>query len=266
MVNVNYKDGANQLQLDKKSAPFNFIWVACSGRGTVVKVDTKTGKVLGEYRSTPESQGWGDPSRTTVDLDGSVWLTNRADVGPDGFGTIVHIGLKENNQCEDRNSSGIIDTSTGLGDIRPWANATGTRNVTTAYDECIVHDTVVNSKGTRHVSIDANNDVWVGGWLLRNFDLIQGGRFDVPFSGTIIQSEPAAVDDNNGYGGYGGLIDEQGVIWSARPLLRWDTALSLTGDNGDPPGPDIGPPTVGTNWTGRKSDVEDDSYGLCIDS
>ncbi len=26
-----------------------------------------------------------------------------------------------------------------------------------------------------------------------------------------------------GYGGYGSLEDKNGVIWSAEPLLRWDT-------------------------------------------
>ena len=40
-----------------------------------------------------------------------------------------------------------------------------------------------------------------------------------------------------GYGGYGGLIDLNGVLWSARPLLRWDPSLPLTGTNG-------------VNWTG----------------
>ena len=44
----------------------------------------------------------------------------------------------------------------------------------------------------------------------------------------------------------GGLIAGKGVIWSARQLLRWDTALALTGANS----------TCDSH----------DSYGLCIDS
>lgn len=257
LVNVNHNSpNGDQLQLDSVATPFDFIWVAASSRGTVVKIDTKTGAILGEFRSTPSSQGNGNPSRTTVDSDGSVWVANRADVFG-GFGAVVHIGLEENNQCEDRNGNGVIDTSAGLADIRAWLDPSGARGVATANDECIVHYTQVNSRGSRHVSVNANNDVWVSGVSLSNFDLIKGGRFDVPGSGTIIRSELSV-----GFGGYGGLIDPNGVIWSAQNLLRWDTANPLVGANGDPAGPSIGPPAAGTNWSGQFLD----SYGLCIDS
>ena len=244
LVNANHDAPNNdQLQLDSIATPFNFIWVAVSSKGTVAKIDTNTGAVLGEFRTTPSSQGAGNPSRTTVDNDGSVWVANRTNVSG-GFGTVLHIGLAENGQCEDRDGSGTIETSAGLGDVRPWTDASGARSVATAADECIVHYTQVNSQGTRHVSVDANNDVWVSGVGLPNFDLVKGGRYDVPGSGTIIDSETSV-----GYGGYGGLIDGNGVIWSARNLLRWDTALPLTGSNGG-------------NWDGYSHD----SYGLCIDS
>jgi hypothetical protein len=258
LVNVNHKAPNNdQLQLDSKATPFGFIWVAVSSEGTVVKIDTETGTILGKFRTTPSSQGSGNPSRTTVDNDGSVWVANRNDVS-NGFGTVMHIGLLENGQCEDRNGNGVIDTSTGLGDVKAWIDASGTRGVDTADDECIVHYTEVKSRGTRHLSIDANNDVWVGGYSLRNFDLIKGGRYDVPGSGQIIRSETSV-----GFGGYGGLMDPNGVIWSANRLLRWDVVNPLTGPNGDPVGPSIGPPAAGTNWSGQTSP---DSYGLCIDS
>ena len=109
-VNVNHNAPNNdQLQLDSVPTPFGFIWVAVSSEGTVVKIDTETGEVLGEYSTTPSSHGWGNPSRTTVDNDGSVWVTNRQNVS-NGYGTVVHIGLLENGQCEDRNDNGVIDT------------------------------------------------------------------------------------------------------------------------------------------------------------
>ncbi len=267
LINVVH-DPSDQLQLDDTIEAFNFIWVAVSSEGTVVKIDTLTGAVLGEYRTTPQNQGLGNPSRTTVDRDGSVWVANRNNVS-NGFGTVIHIGLEENGQCEDRHDGAgggpdnIIQTSTGLGDVRGWTDDSGTRGVETALDECIVHYTEVNSKGTRHVSVDTNNDVWVGGTGLRNFDLVKGGRYDVVNSGTIIRSETSV-----GFGGYGGLIDGD-VIWSARSLLRWDVANPLSGANGDPAGLDIGPPILDpntnlpSNWAGQ-SGV--DSYGLCIDS
>ncbi len=233
LVNLSL-DPADQLQLDNRVQLNGFLWVAVSGKGTVVKIDTDTGQVLGEYWSSPSGQPK-NPSRTTVDMNGNVWTANR-----DG-NSVVHIGLVEEDQCVDRNNNGVIDTSTGLNDIRPWSNAGGADTnggVSTAEDECILHYTRVHSSGTRHVSVDENNDVWVSGTGGRNFDLLDGD------TGQIIRTEWSV-----GYGGYGGLIDGNGVIWSAAPLLRWDTSKPLTGPNGG-------------NWTGYGHD----SYGLCIDS
>ncbi|HWJ02281.1 MAG TPA: PKD domain-containing protein, partial [Verrucomicrobiae bacterium] len=97
---------------------------------------------------------------------------------------------------------------------------------------------LVQSWGTRHVSVDKNNDVWVSGISGRQFDLIDGT------TGKIKRSEGSV-----GFGGYGGLIDKNGVIWSSNQLLRWDTANPLSGSNG-------------VNWKGYYHD----SYGLGIDS
>lgn len=219
-------DPSDQLQLDDTTTAFNFIWVAVSSKGTAVKIDTLTGAVLGEYKTAPG--GARNPSRTTVDKDGSVWVGNRS-----GSGSVVHIGLKENGQWIDRNGNGVCDTSTGLGDVKAWSSG----GASAAADECIIHYVTGVSSGTRHVSVDANNDVWVGGTGQRTFHLISGGLG----GGTIIRSEPSV-----GYGGYGGLIDSAGVIWSARRLLRWDTALPLTNAN--------------------STRYSHDSYGLGIDS
>jgi hypothetical protein len=160
------------------------------------------------------------------------------------MGSVTHFGLAENGQCVDRDGNGVIDTSTGLGDIKDWTNAGGADTlggVSTAADECILQYVRVNSNGTRHVAVDANNDVWVSGIGGRYFDLIDSA------TGLIVRQEGSV-----GYGGYGGLIDGNGVIWSTGSghLLRWDTALPLLGPNGDPGGLDIGPPVDGT-WAGQ---------------
>ncbi|HEV8431561.1 MAG TPA: RHS repeat-associated core domain-containing protein [Pyrinomonadaceae bacterium] len=225
---------ANQLQLDHTAREFDFLWVSVSSKGTIVKINTKTGQVLGEYFTSPAGQPK-NPSRTTVDLNGNVWATNR-----DG-NSVVHVGLVENGQCVDRNGNGLIETSTGFGDIKAWTNAGGANTnggVSTAADECIIHYTKVNSFGTRHVSVNKDNDIWVSGTSGRRFDLLDG------VTGQIKRAEPTT-----GFGGYGGLIDPNGVIWSSNPMLRWDTALPLTGPNGG-------------NWRG----FNHPSYGLCIDS
>ena len=227
-IELNLVSVGDELKLDDTTTPFGFIWVAVSTKNTIVKINTDTGAVVGEYRSAPQPSGRGDPSRTTVDKNGSVWVGNR------GGGGIVHIGLEENGRCIDRNMNGVIDTSTGLNDIRDWPGSTAAE----AVDECIIHWTQNNGSDARHISVDANNDVWVSGITARNFELVDGD------TGAILRSEASV-----GYGGYGGLIDKNGVIWSGRPLLRWDTANPLTGPSGG-------------NWTGYGHD----SYGICIDS
>ena len=254
LINVNYTDVADQLQLNSMSEPVNFIWIAVSTNGTVVKIDTKTGAVLGEFHTAPAGMGL-NPSRTTVDNKGNVWVTNRDESGfvaanavapgvppvARNMGSAVYIGLEEAGECVDRDGSGTIDTSSGLGDVKSWTN-TGSADTlggaSTAEDECILNFVRVNSTGTRHVSVDTNNDVWIGGTGGRFFDLVDAD------TGSIIRQEPSV-----GYGGYGGLIDGSGVIWSSNRLLRWDTTLPLTGVNGG-------------NWIGYSHD----SYGLCIDS
>jgi hypothetical protein len=150
--------------------------------------------------------------------------------------------LEENNQCQDRNNVPGIQTSH---DTNPLGWTTtgspgGTPGVGNAEDECIVHYTTVSSCNTLHLSIDAANNVWVSGiYCGRPWDLVKGGRYDTPDSGTILRSLPGF----NGYGGFWGLTDPSGIIWSSNPLLRWN-----------PDGDEL----LGT-YSG-------DSYGLCIDS
>ncbi|HEV8427371.1 MAG TPA: RHS repeat-associated core domain-containing protein [Pyrinomonadaceae bacterium] len=233
MINLTHNP-AEQLQLDETSHSFKFMWVAVSTKGTVVKINTETGQIIGEYFTSPNGQPR-DPSRTTVDHNGNVWNTNRAG------NSVVHIGLVENGQCVDRNGNGVIDTSTGFNNIRPWTNAGNADTnggVSTAQDECILHYTRVNSFGTRHVAVNTDNDIWVSGTSGQRFDLIDG------VTGQIKRAELSV-----GFGGYGGLIDRNGVIWSANPMLRWDTSKPLNGPNG-------------VNWRGYSHP----SYGLCIDS
>ncbi len=58
-------DPADQIQLDNRTQLKGYIWVAVSTKGTIVKIDTETGTVLGEYWTSPSDQPR-DPSRTTT--------------------------------------------------------------------------------------------------------------------------------------------------------------------------------------------------------
>lgn len=221
LINVDHAI-ADQLQLLDVGEAFDFIWVAASARGTIIKIDTNTGDILGEYKSAPDGRAR-NPSRTTVDANGNVWAGNRAEVTPTG--SVIHIGLLENGQCVDRNANGLIDTSTGLGDIRPWLNPGGVDNgggVSTADDECIIHYVRTAGTAVRTVAVDGANNVWVGGWNNRIHELYDS-------SGSLVGGSTF----NLGCGGYGGLVDGNGILWSAtmfpNELLRFDPATS-TGD------------------------------------
>ena len=215
LVNVNHDPpNGNQLQLNRLSGTFPFIWVALSQRCTIAKVNTATGAILGEYRTLADGVSCSQSSRTTVAIDGSVWVGHR---GPGG---VTHVGLNELNQCIDRNNSGTIETSSGYGDVRPWPGVSPS-NIANAADECILNFVDTDAQGfadTRHVSIDPNNNLWIGSYVSRRFVRVNGvtGVMDL----TTLRTSGVTC------GGYGGLIDKNGVIWSSNGsafgLFRWD--------------------------------------------
>ncbi len=279
---VNLDTGAgDRVQVRQLAEPLPYIWVAKSGANRIVRIDTDTGDVLGEYRSAPADLS-GNPSRTTVDLFGNVWAGNRDEAG-DGLGSVVKIGLVVGGTrvdaagtpdadgeyleppfdyctCVDRDSDGRIHTSRpsvgyplawpdvtdGQGGDRDDCQAAGPALVEDAEDECILVYQRVNGTKTRHVSVDANNNVWVGtkeGG--REFDLLDGE------TGAILASFSL------GYGGYGGLVDGNGVLWSSTPgaehtILRYDTNKTVTTDD--------------DTWTVIDTPHSYNSYGLGLDA
>eukprot|EP00977_Amphora_coffeiformis_P028015 scaffold34682_cov243-Amphora_coffeaeformis.AAC.12 len=217
------------VSLINEVAATKFLWVAASGRGTIIKIDTQTGTVKGEYRTAPAGRGH-NPSRTTVDSIGNVWTGNRNEAEVrEGvvYGSVVKVGLKEIGACVDRDgdqdiktSSGVWDASTETFDALDWPNDDPSADgdgVHEAVDECIlVYARTPNAGAVRHVSIDAANDVWVGGYqgYPRWFHKLNSTN------GDILQSV------SFGCGGYGGLVDQNGILWSASQsnsrLLRYD--------------------------------------------
>jgi DNA-binding beta-propeller fold protein YncE len=249
VINLNHTAPNNdQLQINPPGSarPFPFVNIACSARGTAVRIDVDTGAIIGEYFTAPGGMGR-DPSRTTVDKLGNVWVANRAEGGQSGGqakGSMVRIGLvlggtRGNKNMDgsftpnplgeylqgpflystvvDRDGDGLIRTSRGLANILPWTNAGAADThggVSTAADEAIITYTRVTGTGARTVAIDANNDVWVGGLNDLDHEKISGVS-GLPVPGTQF---------NVGAGGYGGLVDGAGVLWSARGgsgLLRF---------------------------------------------
>lgn len=272
IINLNHDPNHDQLQLNNFAKPFRYINVPASARGTVVRVvtdsdsDIPEGTIVGEYRAAPEGRGL-NPSRTTVDIRGNVWTGNRGEV-EDDKGSVVKIGIviggtrcnadgTDNpdgeyvrldsdkltyNTCIDRDGDGLIRTSKGLGDILGWPDNTDGAGgadgiVQDAVDECIlVYQRVPDAPGVRHVSVDRENNVWVGGhppdedghYYPTMFHKLKGK------TGAIVDSFDASEDTGFGCGGYGGTIVNNNfdqilgndVLWSASvyqdKLLRYD--------------------------------------------
>ncbi|PWF55218.1 hypothetical protein C7C56_003045 [Massilia glaciei] len=180
---------------------FPFIWIANSGEGTISKLDVATGVELGRYRTGP---GNGNPSRTTVDQDGNVWVGNRNN------NTITKVGLKEFNQCVDRNGNGAIETSTGGKDIKAWTGNFGDgQGIVNASDECVLQHVALKADGVstpqdiRTIAIDKDNNVFAGGNNVGSIFKVNGT------TGKIIK----AANTKGSF--YGGLIDKDGNLWAA---------------------------------------------------
>jgi YVTN family beta-propeller protein len=229
--------------------PFNHIWVALSGRGTAVRINTNhvdadgrvtladsiagSGAVFGEYRTAPQGRPT-NPSRTTVDKNGDVWVTNR-DEGSGGLGSVSKLSASPTGTT----STGVWNGSSF--NVLAWSNA---GNADTAGGTSTAADSAnllyVRTAGTnaRTIAVDKNNDVWVGGY---------GDKEHQLYDGTTGAAKSAIVN-LGGNSGYGGLIDGNGVLWSAgwafSSLSRFDPATNVQSDH----------------------NVGGGSYGLAVDS
>lgn len=237
-------DGHVRLN-DVVLTPFNHIWVALSGRGTVARIDTNAAAgtytatqaggpiVLGEYRTAPEGQA-ANPSRTTVDANGDVWVGNRDQGGGELGGSVAKISANPTGTT----STGIWNGSTfnALG----WSNAGGVDTdggTDTASDSAnLLYVRTPGVNNIRAVAVDANNDVWVGG----NNNFSSADRPHQLLDGTTGAYEvgPGTSFVSGSRGGYGMVVDGNGVVWASgldgNGMVRYDPATSTTTniDNG----------------------------------
>ncbi|WGZ93853.1 MAG: Ig-like domain-containing protein [Candidatus Thiothrix putei] len=218
-VGIDTKGGTLKLSFKDDGTTnqtFPYIWIANSGEGTISKLDVKTGQELGRYRTGP---GNGNPSRTTVDQDGNVWVGNRNN------NTITKVGLKEFGQCIDRNGNGDIDTSTGSTDVKPWDGYFGDgQGIANAQDECVLQHVTLSAPGVstpsdiRMVAIDKDNNVFTGGHYVKSIYKVNGK------TGEII----GATNTQGSF--YGGFVDKDGNLWATHRSDGYGVIIKVSND------------------------------------
>jgi streptogramin lyase len=190
------------LELDDESVSLAFIWIANSGEGTVSKLDTITGQELGRYTVC------NNPSRTSVDLYGDVWVACRSDGG------VSKIHVYENN-CIDKNQNGQIETSR---DNNGDGKISGGEMLAKGSDECVRFITYPGGSCQRAAGVDKDNYAWVGeynGKVIRRLH---------PDDGHVVQQVSIGTNP------YGLAIDSKGIIWisgrGTSQLVRVDPATN----------------------------------------
>jgi streptogramin lyase len=207
---------AGELVLDSEELVLGlkYLWVANSQDDTVSQLDTHTGLEVGRYAVCD------DPSRTSVDLWGNVYVGCRGD---DRVAKII----VDEKLCPDRNENTFTDTSRDLdGDGRVRDNEV----LPLGEDECvawIVQPLGADLEATfRGVAVDRWGKPWVGTmWEAgeRGFVVLQ---LD-PFTGAVTREIPDLPT-----GVYGMALDQRGRLWGAGR----DTGMLLRVDvEEDPP-------------------------------
>jgi hypothetical protein len=168
----------------------SYIWVANSAEGTISKIDTQTMVEEGRYQAKPAG---GDPSRTSVNLQGDVAVANRN-------GGVAKFWANPED-CVDRNGQPGIQTSGGGADIMPWGQ-----------DDCLAWYTELTCSSNRPAAWtagewNAGTCAYEGGnlWTVcdSNAHLLDGE------TGAIVQT--VALDPSAFV--YGGAADSDGNFW-----------------------------------------------------
>jgi len=180
-------DEEGALILDSRRVGRNHIWIANTGAGQVVKLDTRTREEIGRYYTGT------DPSRTSVNSGGDVYVGNRRG------GSVTKISGAGDETCPDTNGDGAITTSRGGGDVLPWGE-----------DDCVLWrtelpgDALIRAVAAQDEILEdgtIRSWVWVGDYTGNRVYKLNGDtgeivvQVDVPFSP------------------YGFALDARGNLW-----------------------------------------------------
>jgi hypothetical protein len=176
---------------------FSYIWIANSNESTVSKINTETLIEEGRYITRPDSNG--NPSRTSVNLNGDMAIGNR-----NGGLTMI---FARHDDCPD-----ATNTSMGPADVKAWPDGCVGWHTPMAY---ISQRPVAWSAGTFNNTTCRYDDtkVWTSGANDPLIDvlLVDGG------TGTIEQTVPLPGEVIASYYGiYGGAVDSADNFWGSQ--------------------------------------------------
>lgn len=179
------------------AADFSYIWIANSNEGTISKVNTQTLVEEGRYIVRPDSAG--NPSRTSVNLNGDVVVANRA-----GGATMIAARAED---CPDPNN-----TSTGAADVKAWPDGCVLWHTPFAYDS---QRPIAWSQGNYNESTCRHEDmkVWTSthdsGTNTAEIFKLNGDDGSVEGQVTINGVQTHV------YGIYGAAVDADGNFWGS---------------------------------------------------
>ncbi|MEZ4428346.1 MAG: hypothetical protein R3A51_11735 [Nannocystaceae bacterium] len=195
---------------DDDNLLFANIWISNSPQGTVSKIDTETMVEVARYYTAPSQAG--DPSRTSVNLQGDVAVVNRN-------GSIAKIAATEE-RCVDLNNNGVIETSTGPNDLLAYG-----------VEECLLWHTEL-LPASRPAAWTSGDKIGEGcNAQYVNVKVWTSGPTGNDAYVYLLDGETGAIEGqvlvpgaNAGLGIYGGAVDPNndfwGVTYSAGPLVH----------------------------------------------
>ncbi len=190
-------DGAVTLAVDELAPGKKIIWIANTGQGTVSRVDTETYQELGRYFTGPAGAG-NDPSRTSVNTFGDVFVGNRSG----GGGTRIIGGGPEG--CPDANGDGTVTTSTGASDLKAWgADECVAWHTPLCNDSCLIR--AVAAQDVRGADGAVTPVVWFGGFNNNTIYKLDGR------TGEILLTTRSPVRP------YGFALDKDANLWISGP-------------------------------------------------
>ncbi len=259
--NINHDaPNSDQLQITVGgvTAPQPYMFAAQTSDGWLVKIDTETGKQTGRYETVrmvdcptcDVSRTTWAPSRVVVDLEGDVYVANRA-FNFQGSLTKIAGNLSS---CIDRNNNGVIDTAND-------ANNDGIIDVNSAVefkgqnDECVLYTIAIGAVNMlpRALTIDGKGNAYVGtysdmkaykldvtqsppkvtkvinlpstpyGFVVRG-DYLYASALGQPVMRTDLLTDITTT--MNAPGNYGITVDQNGIAWfGGSGLYRCDFEL-----------------------------------------